>query len=125
MHESSKMIRGTHDIKQDLKFNEVSFKYHLVAAAILPSEIAGGGEMSDDIDGQPCVVCFRVTDKAKPKVQSERQQCVRCHEPIWVAKEWPRDLAKICTQCMKRGAPTKPAKAKLDRRSRFSRGETF
>jgi hypothetical protein len=69
--------------------------------------------MSDVIDDRVCVVCFRVADMPKPKVSSERQQCSKCGEPIWVAKDWPAEAAKICNQCMKRGGLKKPSKARL------------
>jgi len=69
--------------------------------------------MSDAIDDRVCVVCFRVADMPKPKVLSERQQCSKCGEPIWVAKDWPAEAAKICNQCMKRGGSKKPSGARL------------
>jgi hypothetical protein len=57
------------------------------------------------VDGRMCVVCYRVADMPRPRVPSERQRCANCREPIWVAKEWPAEPAKICSQCTERNGP--------------------
>jgi formylmethanofuran dehydrogenase subunit E len=69
--------------------------------------------MSEVIDDRVYVVCFRVADMPKPKVPSVRQQCSKCREPIWVAKDWPVEAAKICNHCMKLGGSKKPGGARL------------
>jgi hypothetical protein len=52
-----------------------------------------------------CVVCYRVTDKPTPLIDSAQQQCVGCCEIIWVAKTSPPEPPKICIQCVQEGRP--------------------
>jgi hypothetical protein len=69
--------------------------------------------MSDIIDGKVCVVCFRVADMPRPRVSSERRKCSECHQPIWVAKEWPGVSVKVCNHCMKYHGSKRPNAARL------------
>src|SRR5262249_21560793 len=62
----------------------------------------GGGALYYVVDRQLCVVCYRVADMPTPRVPSEEQRCANCCEPIWVAKKWPAEPAKICSQCTER-----------------------
>jgi hypothetical protein len=69
------------------------------------SNSLGGGAMYYVVNGRMCIVCYRVVDMPKPRVQSERQRCANCCEPIWVAKQWPAEPAKICSQCTEGNDP--------------------
>ena len=52
-----------------------------------------------------CVVCYRVTDKPTPLIDSAQQQWVGCCEIIWVTKTSPPEPPKICIQCVQEGRP--------------------
>jgi hypothetical protein len=53
------------------------------------------------------ILCFRVADRPRPAVPSDRQQCANCREPIWVAKESPAEIRKVCTHCIHKSRRTK------------------
>jgi formylmethanofuran dehydrogenase subunit E len=72
------------------------------------------------IDDRMYIVCYRIADMPKPKVPSQRQRCGKCSEPIWVAKAWPAEPAKVCSHCMKRDGSEKPNRnARRNRHSRL------
>ena len=54
-------------------------------------------------------VCYRVLDMPTPSVPSVQWLCAGCDAPIWVPKESPVALPKICIHCTGADDSTKPS----------------